>query len=529
MRAAAPRGPHRLGRAWAMLGLLLLCACSVPAPAGTLAAAGYSGDFEFHFGSLPRELATMPSTPGADSGGGVWRPARLLGVPPGRRGASELWLRTRLVGPVLQRPTLDLRLAANHAEFFLDSDPLDAQTAAAAPFDAPTHVRGEYLLALPANYVGRVLTLRLLSRSPAIGLEAVPRLGEPAAVTFDLLRRRADIVVCCFLMSLSALCCIALFVGRRSERAYLHYALGCISYTLSFIGFSGLGGLAFRWPLPHYPTHVLFNGIATIAMLSFVMRMVDAGPGQVLARLRWLYAGFVAVYVLVMLARPTLVPMLMGPHRLLSIVLAGGLLAAAIRGWRRGNADARLLAWAIFVMIALTLPEYMLIAGLIQGELGAVYVPTIMTFLGALAVMLVRRFFASQAQALHLQIEHRLAEQRLSAQQALLQASARMAAGDLDQPIVADEGSPLRPLAQSLDGMRQEMRNKIQLLDRMQATLRGQVDALEARNREVGQLNLELRRQIEQRSRRLFDMLLPVVGGPPSLRALQAGELLAEH
>lgn len=93
-------------------------------------------------------------------------------------------------------------------------------------------------------------------------------------------------------------------------------------------------------------------------------------------------------------------------------------------------------------------------------------------------------------------------------QGALLEAAARMAGGDLKSPIAVSPQSELAPLAGALDGMRQDLQTKIGLLDDMQVELRAKVTALESGNREIRLLNEELRRQIEQRSRRLLEMTL---------------------
>ncbi|HNN93767.1 MAG TPA: protein kinase [Pseudomonadota bacterium] len=514
-----------------MLACLLLCACGSAGGEGRghLAVSTYAEPFQYRFGESPRlgDGGWVFAGPAQSDEG--WRPARPIGIQPGRNGAAVLWLRTRLSGPPMQRPTLSLRLAAHQVEVFLDGKSLPPGGAVPVAYEAATRMRGEYLLSLPADYAGKWLVLRLVSSAPPLGLESFPRIGEASAVTLDLVRRRADILACNVLLVLSALCSAALYWGHRTERLYLFYAGGCLSYAVSFVGFSTLGGLVFPWPLPSYPTQILFSLMAHAAMVSFVIEMIDAGPWRVLHAVRWLLLGFGAVFLAAVLFRPTMLPSLVSPYRGLGAILGLGLWSTAFSAWRHGNPDARILAWGMVATNLITIPEFLVLGGLVRMELGVLYAPTIMVFLGALAWLLVRRFLASQAAGMQLKLEHQHAEQRLHAQGALLQASARMAAGDLEQPIRADEGSPLRPLAQALDGMRADLRGKIQQLDSMQQTLRSQFEALQTRHREVDQLNVELRRQIEQRSRRLFDMLLSGAGQRQSSLELQPDDLLAEH
>ena len=63
---------------------------------------------------------------------------------------------------------------------------------------------------------------------------------------------------------------------------------------------------------------------------------------------------------------------------------------------------------------------------------------------------------------------------------------------------------------------------------RLYSNVEAQVRALQARNQEIVQLNEELRRQIEQRSRRFMDTLLAQDPSAPTNTALQTGGLLGE-
>lgn len=81
------------------------------------------------------------------------------------------------------------------------------------------------------------------------------------------------------------------------------------------------------------------------------------------------------------------------------------------------------------------------------------------------------------------------AQRKVAEQEVLLQSVARMTSGDLDTPVGVDSQSSLFPLASALDRMRKD------ILD--------QICKLKDHAAEVQQLNKELRRQIEQRSRLL--------------------------
>lgn len=99
-----------------------------------------------------------------------------------------------------------------------------------------------------------------------------------------------------------------------------------------------------------------------------------------------------------------------------------------------------------------------------------------------------------------------LAERKLAEQELLLQAVARMAAGDLEAPVPAAPDSSLAPLALGLDRMRTDILRQIR--------------ELELRNAEIQELNRELRRQIEQRSSVFAETML-AMGGDYSAAELQ--------
>lgn len=85
-------------------------------------------------------------------------------------------------------------------------------------------------------------------------------------------------------------------------------------------------------------------------------------------------------------------------------------------------------------------------------------------------------------------------QSRMSKQQELLQAAERLAKGDLSTEISTQDPGEFGQLAAALEEMRKDLNQKIQ--------------TLEANNREIRELNEELRRQIDQRSRRVLDLAL---------------------
>lgn len=130
---------------------------------------------------------------------------------------------------------------------------------------------------------------------------------------------------------------------------------------------------------------------------------------------------------------------------------------------------------------------------------------------------LLRARTAADQAAEQLRIHHELAERKVAEQDILLQAVARMAAGDLKAPVHSEPGSWLEPLARGLESMREDI-------------LR-QIHEMKERNDEVQQLNRELRYQIERRSGLLVESMLAKMDDSAQevLPILPKGTLLARR
>lgn len=98
------------------------------------------------------------------------------------------------------------------------------------------------------------------------------------------------------------------------------------------------------------------------------------------------------------------------------------------------------------------------------------------------------------ARAVRIAADSEFVQTKMTKQQELLLAAARLAKGDLSTPISTQDPDEFGQLASALESMRRDLNQKIQ--------------TLESNNREIRELNDELRRQIDQRSRRVLDIVL---------------------
>lgn len=513
-----------------VLLLLLGCGCTQRGAevAGLWEVADYQGAFQYRYGDSQLRQGGAPSFADPLHEDGGWRDVQGIGKPAGRASAEVLWLRTRLRGPRLASPLLYLRLSSHTTELYLDGQLVQPKMSTRTPLDFIASTRDEYLIPLGADYVGKTLALRLFSAAPMIGISAQPRLGDAAAVALDVVRRGGYQGLVSLLFLALAGASSVLFALRRTERVYLYFAIFCGSIGTYDLAVSGLLGFLIPWPLSRLVTQLVCSALGSAALCSYVGSVLDRGPLRILRWVRMLLLAYGAVLLLVIAFAPRHLLLMVQPLNFLVALMLLGLVATAIRSMLRGDVDAKLLGLGFVAVFVLIMPDILIASGAIAGGFGSHFNEGLLALALTLGAILMRRFVAGHTRTVQLQIEHTLAQQRLAEQAALLLAAARMAKGELEQKIEVADASPLAPLATALDDMRQDLQAKLELLHSMQSDLRAQVETLETRNQEINHLNEELRRQIEQRSRRLIDILMPSAGTPPARLELGPGDLLGD-
>ncbi len=496
---------------------------------GLWGAADYQGSFQYRYDGSAEKQGSPPPFADPRHEDGRWQSVTGIGKPPGRGTATVLWLRTRLTGPPLHNPMLYLRLSSHTAELYLDGQPVTPYMSTQTLTDFLVSTRDEYLLPLERDYVGKTLVLRLSSAAPMIGVTATPRLGEAAAVTLDFVRLTSNQGLVALLFLAVAAVSAVLFALRHTQRAYLYFAIYCGSIGIYDLTLSGLLGVLVPWPFPRLPSQILSLTLACAAICSYVSSILDSGPLRILRWVRMTLLTHLALSGAATLVDPPRLLLLIQPINILTGVLLVSLIITVARAARRGNVDAKILSLGFTIVLGLVMPDILVATGIVAGQFGSNFNIGLVVLALTLAVILLRRFVADHIRSVQLQFENTLAHKRLGEQEALLHAAARMAKGDLETQITVEDKSPLAPLAVALEQMRQDLQSQVELLRRMQRDLRAQVDTLETRNLEIVHLNEELRRQIEQRSRRLLDLYLPSSGTPQRPTELQPGDLLGDY
>jgi hypothetical protein len=313
---------------------------------------------------------------------------------------------------------------------------------------------------------------------------------------------------------------LGLFLARRQDLIYGSYGGFAlfVGVYLSVYSQTRTQILANQVVWNHIEQFALF--LMTPFFLRFMIALIGRGPFALtvhLLRLHWGFVGLAALLIVAGIVPLMAVLVVFQILLMFDVIYVIGIAAIAAA---QGHVEARIFTAGLAPPVLLVL--YDLLAGL-----GLIARPTtilshfgVALFVAALALIPIRRVAALQKErerALQLEVESRSRERRIAEQAVLLEGAARMAAGDLSTPIVADPKSPLRNLGETLDTMRRDLREKLQKLEEQSAKVRS--------------LNEELMRQIEQRSRRLLEVMLSDKRGPipqPALAPLPSGSLLGE-
>lgn len=465
---------HLLARFHVLLVLgMLLAACGGPSAATPDAESDlwrvrpFMGQWQYRVGSSPQRADGTWLWAQPGHDDGAWQSSARPGVPPMASGDPELWIRVRLEGPALSDPMMALRLAGHSPQAYLDGRQV--------PIDALPHHAWEarrshilhYLVRLDAAYQGRTLTLHVFSRAPRIGVLAPVYFGERAAMVPELLRQAAVTLLLCLIGALSGIAVGMLFLVTRKDRSLLYFALVSFGTSIYLAGSTGLLGLLVR-PAP--PTNVLFTLGAPLTLVfscAFIEQVFNHAALKYVRWTRYALTLGLAADLACVVYDPRLLDRLIVTMNVLCI---GGCLIIAVFAVRVAmvrDIDGRLLSAGLALAAVLLIPHAL--------ALGGLWIPRTHLALLQYAVMI---FFLSLLLI--------LIRRFMDVQRRIVQYS---------------------------------------------ALLSEQVRTLEKNNAEIQTLNDELRRQIEQRSDRMIELLTNSRSGDlaPVAHPLAAGELLADR
>ncbi|WP_110710035.1 GGDEF domain-containing protein [Salinicola sp. CR57] len=254
-----------------LIGIFVAWSWATREPEGEIPSVEPSG-WEYRWGDSPQDSAGLPAWLNPAAPG--WQPIAFPADPPAREGHDKVWFRLRLPDnqwhdPVLFISSIDLiaqvylgnRLIYQHGDF----DQGDGIAFAGWPW---------HMIALPQDFDGQTLCLRIFSDYTSIGLWGQVRLMERGEAYRQIIRRSAwDVAVSALALALSVFA--AIFAASGVERR----SFGAIAL---FAGASGLMLLA------EAPARQLIAGnpLGWDLIRAFSYYMLPVATGLILAH--WL-------------------------------------------------------------------------------------------------------------------------------------------------------------------------------------------------------------------------------------------------
>lgn len=351
----------------------------------------YGGSWEYRYGESPASADGSPDWADPAHDDGSWRRALTLSGPPGRVRDQPLWLRTHLG---LSGPPCDAVLFVEEIvqsyDAYLDGKPIarfgNRGDRAATRFPG----RRQHHLPLGEHAAGKMLTLRITSPLPVIGIRGPLRIGGRAEMVVDVARRGlAPLIVGAVLLALS-LGALTLYWVQRGEVSYLLYALLSLVMGSYMICRSPARSLLFEEPTLWYYLELGSLCLTGAAVSAFMIRILGRGPLGVLQWLGYAFLALFAVSIPLLLGDFVLLPSLLRPLQYLWLLAALGMVITASQQSWRGDADARIFAAGMLAAGVITLYELMQAMGVLPRSAFVAHYSAVALML-ALALILARR------------------------------------------------------------------------------------------------------------------------------------------
>lgn len=352
----------------------------------------YAGTWEYRYGDSPldaqgRRVWAQPSA-AADATG--WQATFELSTPPGRNGASYLWLRTRIVPPPGYRghqawpepgtaaepseapadPALAL-YAYNideSYEAYLDG----VLIARFGDIDSPEPgFRGtpRVFLRLGASAAGRMLTLRIRSSYGWIGVFDTLRMGAPAALLQDILDRGWSSALSGFCIGMLGLGALILFAIRRRDWVYFYYGSFALAAGINLLMRSPARDLLLPvGPLVSY-AEILSTPCVMASLCGYVAQVFGPGPLRIVVRLGQAMMALALLGLALVLGGFIHLWSTVRPIQIASLILAAAIGLVAVFGLRKTHGeskmDGRILAIGVCIASLIEIFELLMIMGVL--------------------------------------------------------------------------------------------------------------------------------------------------------------------
>lgn len=471
----------------------------------------YTGSWEYRYGPCPADSLQRPQCLNAEWNDGSFVSGGVES-PSGRDGRNELWLRTRLTGPRLSDPVMYLKFVDQFYEAYVDGKLIAKSPGSLFSTARLTGVYRAYL-PLGSDYVGKTLVVRVHSRYWHIGIHREQLIGERATMIASAVRNGLSAIMIGSMLMVLALIGLTLAVVQR-QRAFAMYGSFALLSGIYLLARSQLRIFLFGSQELARLFELSALALLAAALCGFVEALFGPGP---LRLLRILKRTFVAFFIgSVALISIGIVPVewLLFPLQILLLAMVLVMLVNALRIGSLGHIDGRILSVGLAIALMPTLYDLLSAMNVIRRYVVLTQY-AVALFVLTIGLIVVRRFMESRGEKVRLAMEAAQVKARLAEQDALLQAFRRVADGDLDSPIEVAADSSLKSLADALNRLREDVRSRLKQLS--------------TKNLAAKQLNDELRRQIEQRSRRLLNLMIQRPLKTKEQSQLKVQSLLGEH
>ncbi|MBX7057514.1 MAG: SpoIIE family protein phosphatase [Leptospirales bacterium] len=317
-----------------------------------------------------------------DSSPTHWRTLPAGMQPEGRGEQDHLWQRVQLGHGAWRDPTLFLFSVDYAFEAYLDGQLIyhfgKIRTDGKAEFPGWR----KHFIALPPNYQGKFIYLRIYSDYHDIGVFGSSLLGSRAELQQDMLQRDLHVLLLSIVAMLFSLYPILVFLRNRNEWAYLFLGLFCAAMGIAYFQDAGLRQLIFDAPALLVVLSAIADIVACIAILSFFAAVLGGIHRRILSYVlipHFLYGVFALA------TAPFDFPFFADAFPYFNVVEALDLcllIGLSLHAGLGGNSDARILTLGFLLALPLILHD--LIAGPLAPRLMPASVVILILAQGAL-------------------------------------------------------------------------------------------------------------------------------------------------
>ena len=347
-------------------------------------------DWEYRWGDSPFNAGGVPVWAYEKEGDQQWRGINFPGNPPGRGERNRVWFRTRLPDFTGPDPRIFIYSIDLAAEIYLDGKRIyaygDLEPRKRAPFRGwPWH-----LIALPEDFSGKQLHVRVFSDYRDIGLWGEVVLGSGADHMRRIIRRDIVRVIVAVISLTLSLIFLLLYFLRDRQRSFLYLCLITLALVIRVVSETHIKQLVAQAPLLFEYVKAASYFVLPLFIILFLQEIL----GEQYRRLTRVAAAVVlGMLALTMIGCATGLIRLCDTYLLFDIVAICTMVflgILSVKAAAGGNVEARLVCINFIIFGLLALYSILMTNGIFPWTDEINYLLLFQFSLG-LAVILIRR------------------------------------------------------------------------------------------------------------------------------------------